>query len=400
MKADRPTSTSAFRACSPEETFARVSPHLSRLGITRVASQTGLDNVGLPVWCAYAPNAKAIVIAQGKGLTDAEARTSAVMEAIERAVATEPACEKVLTCKSALKRGKARFDTVDSLLSSAQPPLGEEEETEWVEAVDLIHGDPVWLPFDAIWFDRTVPRPRYWRSSDGLASGNLRHEARLHGLLERVERDALTLWSIEPARSRFGRRIRPDGAGLLGGARDMLDHIERAGLELALFDITTDLGIASIAALLKPRQTQFLRPLRYVDLTLGAGASLDPVVAAARAISEAVQSRMTFIGGARDDLLPEIFARPADQSSLQAFDAAPVVNCEDLPRLEARSSADGLSLLIEQLRRSNIRKLYAVDLQPAWLPVNVVKVIAPELENPEGDRRQSLGSRAISRSLR
>lgn len=365
-----------------------------------MASQTGLDNVGLPVWCAYAPNAKAIVIAQGKGLTDAEARTSAVMEAVERAVATEPACEKVLTCKSDLRRGQARLDSVDSLLSSGQQPLGDDEETAWVEAADLIHGESVWLPFDAIWFDRTVSRPRYWRSSDGLASGNTRDEARLHGLLERVERDALTLWSVAPGRTRFARRLRLDGVRKHDGVREMLDRIERAGLELALFDITTDLGIACVAALLKPKQAPHPHPLRHVDLTLGAGASLDPGVAAARAISEAVQSRMTFIGGARDDLVPEIFARPADQAHLQAFEVASSADCEDLPGHEAKSSADGLSLLIEQLRRCNIRKLYAVDLQPAWLPVNVVKVIAPELENPEGDRRQNLGSRAISRSLR
>lgn len=364
-----------------------------------MASQTGLDNVGLPVWCAYAPNAKAIVIAQGKGLTDAEARTSAVMEAVERAVATEPACEKVVTCKRALRHGKAHFDSIDSLLSSAQPPLGEDEEAAWVEAVDLILGEPVWLPFDAIWFDRTVPRPRYWRSSDGLASGNERDEARLHGLLERVERDALTLWSVAPDRSRFARRVRLDCVTLRGGIKDMLDRIERAGLELALFDITTDLGIASVAALLKPRRRQLSRSLRYVDVTLGAGTSLDPAVAAARAISEAVQSRMTFIGGARDDLVPDVFARPADESLSLAFDAAPIVGLEDLPLHHAKSAQEGLSVLIEQLTRSNIRKLYAVDLQPEWLPVNVVRVIAPELENPEGDRRQSLGSRAISRSL-
>lgn len=399
MRADQPTSTSAFRACAPEVTFQRVSPFLSRLGITRVASQTGLDSIGLPVWCAYAPNAKAIVIAQGKGLTDAEARTSAVMEAVERAVATEPACAKSVSCKSALRKGGLRFDSIDSLLSSGEQPLGDDEETEWVEAVDLISGGSVLLPFDAIWFDRTVAKPRYWRSSDGLASGNARDEARLHGLLERVERDALTLWSIEPDRTRFARRLRLDSL-VSQGAGDMVGRIERAGLELALFDITTDLGIAVVAALLMPREAQLLRPLRHVDLTLGAGASLDPFVAAARAISEAVQSRMTFIGGARDDLLPEIFERPADRSLLEAFDMEPVANIEGLPSYRSTSSAQGLSILVEHLRKRNIRKLYTVDLQPSWLPVNVIKIIAPELENPEGDRRQSLGSRAISRSLR
>ena len=84
-----------FRSCSAGETFQRVSPVLSRLGITRVAKQTSLDRIGVPVWCACTPNAKAIVIAQGKGIDDDAARTSAVMEAVERAVAASPACQIV-----------------------------------------------------------------------------------------------------------------------------------------------------------------------------------------------------------------------------------------------------------------------------------------------------------------
>ncbi len=72
---------------SPRETLSRVEPLLAGFGITRVARHTGLDDIGIPVWCAYAPNSRSIVIAQGKGLTDIDAKVSTVMEALERAVA-------------------------------------------------------------------------------------------------------------------------------------------------------------------------------------------------------------------------------------------------------------------------------------------------------------------------
>src|SRR4051812_9830923 len=81
------------RAISAEEAVARIWPHLSDLGITRVARQTGLDRVGIPCWAAFRPNSKSLAGAQGKGLTDAAACASAVMEAAEVAVAEDPAAE-------------------------------------------------------------------------------------------------------------------------------------------------------------------------------------------------------------------------------------------------------------------------------------------------------------------
>jgi ribosomal protein S12 methylthiotransferase accessory factor len=89
-------------------------------------------------------------------------------------------------------------------------PLFADERVAWVEAVDLIAGGRIWLPFDAVEFNRTRIHPRYWQSSDGLASGNNATEAILHGLLERIERDALALWTVTSGRRRFARRIDTD----------------------------------------------------------------------------------------------------------------------------------------------------------------------------------------------
>src|SRR4051812_28921774 len=56
------------RAVPPAETVARLPPHLSRLGITRVADITGLDRIGIPVFQGIRPLSRAIVVSQGKGL--------------------------------------------------------------------------------------------------------------------------------------------------------------------------------------------------------------------------------------------------------------------------------------------------------------------------------------------
>ena len=71
------------RRVPPEETLARLAPHLERMGITRVANVTGLDRVGVPVVTVVRPNARSLAVSQGKGLTLAAAKVSAIMEAVE-----------------------------------------------------------------------------------------------------------------------------------------------------------------------------------------------------------------------------------------------------------------------------------------------------------------------------
>lgn len=399
MKAEHPPfDPSSLRACGPGETFLKVQPYLSRLGITRVASQTGLDNVGIPVWCAYTPNAKAIVIAQGKGLDDEAARTSAVMEAVERAVATEPSCDILEQSLDELRRSGHSVHALDCLISVACKPIRPNEVVTWARGQRLADGSAVWVPFDAICFDRTRQHPRFWLTSDGLASGNTRDEAVLHGLLERIERDALALWAVTGSHRRFSARIDPssfDDDRVI----EMLARVEGAGLEIALFDVTTNLEVACVSALLRPRQGKDQLPIRHVDVTLGAGAAFCPQHAAARAIAEAVQSRMTFIAGARDDLVPEIYSRPADPAILQAFEVAAMRNVDDMPRLHAMNAGEALVTLRNHLAERGIDDLFHVDLAPDWLPVSVVRVLAPQLENPDGSRRLRFGNRALSRSL-
>lgn len=365
------------------------------MGITRVGRQTELDRIGIPVWCAYAPNSKAIVIAQGKGLDDASAKTSAVMEAVERSVATQPSCAQIEASKRDLA-GRHAVDCLEGLLAIGSQPVDADEHIRWVEARNLVTGGSIFVPSDAVHLDRTKIAPRFWISSDGLASGNNWHEAVLHGVLERIERDACVLWDVSDSRSRHARRINPhsiEDADVV----EMLGKISAAGFDLALFDITSDLSVASVVALLRPVGDD--SSLRYVDVTMGAGASLSPGVAAARAISEAVQSRMTFIGGARDDLIPELFSRRADPAHLRSFRVPHTVRLGDLPAMTARSTEDALAQIVARLAERGIGRLYAVELAPEWLPASVVKVFAPQLEHPDGDRRIRFGSRALSKSF-
>ena len=391
------SSSYSDRAITAEETWRRVEPLLRQHGITRLARLTGLDRIGIPVWNAVAPNARSIVINQGKGITDIDARVSAAMEALERAVAGQPQIERCDASLSGL-RSKGKFaDPLNALVAARQPDLGENETVPWVEGRNLADGAAVWLPYDAVALDRTVRSCRFWQSSDGLASGNTPEEAMFHGLLERVERDAEVLWQFRSTVIRHARCIDPASFGdpVLDA---LLARIASAGLHLRLFDMTSDIGVPCFVALLAETAALNPRSARYLHVTNGSGAHPVAIRAAIRAVTEAAQSRLTFISGARDDIDPGNFDRPLPEPIRLELLAKPGA-CLPATRSTGEGVSDLLKQLIADLARVGIDRIYAVPLTAPDMAFSVVKVVVPGLENPAGARRRPLGARAISRAL-
>ncbi|WP_050979914.1 YcaO-like family protein [Sinorhizobium sojae] len=394
----RPNAGNSYsdRVCTPEETFARVRPYLAAFGVTRVARHTGLDKVGIPVWCAYTPNSRSIVVAQGKGLTDADARISAVMEALERAVAGQPAVETVMATADELSGSGQAVDPLDALIAAGQGDLLGDETIEWVRGTDLISDGDVFVPLEAALLDRTRPS-RFWVSSDGLASGNIEDEATLHGLLERVERDAHVLWQVSGPEARHRQCIAPEALGdpALDG---LASRIHDAELDLRIFDITSDAGIPCFLALLGPRGTATAGRLRYVEVTSGCGAHPSAIRAAIRAVTEAAQSRLTYISGARDDVYSATFERPLPESTRRAFLAVPRAEA-----VQASGIAGGVDVLlrhvVDRLKSVGVERVIAVPLSRGDLPFSVVKIFVPALEHPEGERARLFGPRALSKAI-
>jgi len=106
---------------------------------------------------------------------------------------------------------------------------------------------------------------------------------------------------------------------------------------------------------------------------------------------------MTYISGARDDLFAETFTRPLAPETLALFDAQPSpAQTYPLPQ------GDAAALLVhclEKLAHAQVTPIVAVPLGDAVLPISVVKVVVPALENPEGARRHTVGTRALSRMV-
>jgi ribosomal protein S12 methylthiotransferase accessory factor len=389
-------STYSDRICGPEETWSRIEALLPRFGITRLSRLTGLDRVGIPVWNAVSPNARSIVINQGKGITDIDAKVSAAMEALERAIAGRPLVAARMATRRELEQAGEACLPLDIFVAAGKPFLSPDESLAWQAGRDIATGERIWVPHEAICLDRTERSPRFWQSSDGLASGNSETEAILHGLLERIERDADRLWRLLTRPRRLATAI--DASAFEDPVvNGLAARVKDAGLELRLFDITSDLQIPTYAALLGNVGILTKKVPLFHDATIGYGTHPAATRAAIRALTEVAQSRLTYISGARDDLFPETFSRALSPETLALFDArAGTAKSYPTPSGDAGSL---LAFCLERLSAASIRPVVAVPLTDGSVPISVVKVVVPALESPEGARRHAVGPRALSRML-
>ena len=384
------------RVRDPANTVASLRPFFPALGITRLARVTGLDRVGIPTFQAVRPNARTLAVTQGKGIDDDAARASAVMEAAEQAMAEQPFAEtRVASMEELRSRGEAFVAPTRFLRPGRRAPAGDEP-MAWLWGFDLLAGTAAWAPRDVTRLDFTEHDPAshpFWQSSDGLASGNVLLEAILHGLCERIERDASALWSFRSADQVRARCVDPTRFGdpVLS---HLAEQIADAGLHLRLFDIISDIGIPAYFAVLAeagPTGSGW----RHFDLCRGTGCHPYAVRAAIRAVTEAAQSRLTAISAARDDFLPSLYEAPL-RPDLHVFRLAEPGWIEPL-HLDTRKGL--LGLLLDHLRGRGIRSVVAVPIGGEDYSIAVAKVIVPDLEDPPESKHRQLGRRAVNAML-
>ena len=303
------------RLVPPAVTLERVRPLLPAMGITRIANVTGLDVVGVPVVMVCRPNSRGLAVAQGKGLTLDAAKASAVMESIECYHAEHVTLPLVLGSYQELRADRPLVDAF-SLPTAAGVGFRGDRTLLWVQGRNLLDGEPIWVPYDVVHTDFTyesrLGRPMFDTTSHGLASGNHPLEATSHALCELIERDATARWSASTVAVRRATRV-DTGTVDDPGCREMLDRISAAGLAVMVWDLTSDVGLPVVASVVAEDPRRAVMPLYAAS---GYGCHPRREIALLRAVSEAVQSRLTFISGSRDDLLRTDYERSRDRQVL------------------------------------------------------------------------------------
>jgi YcaO-like protein with predicted kinase domain len=310
-----------------------------RFGVTRLARITGLDRCGVEVVAAVRPRGHVLQVSQGKGRTLAQARWSALGEAVELAAAEAVEPERLVLAqgpREGWEVGPARV--------------------AWVEGARLGTGRPAWVPAQevycppagAVWLGPVSTR---WTSS-GLGFHPTRAgRAVEHAVLELYERHAVALalpqgWTEAEARRRLVRSS-PLARALAG-----------RGFAAYLFDLTV--GRLPVAGALL-----FDLEEGPVPLTAGYACRRAFAAAADAALLEAAQSRLTEIHGAREDVA--LGQREAGRALREALHGAPARRAAPAPFGGGLAAGVGAEVTLVTLARA------------PW----VVKAAAPGLSRTE-----------------
>lgn len=387
------------RVVAAEQTLARIQPLLGRAGITRVANVTGLDHVGIPVVTVCRPNARSLAVSQGKGLDLPSAKASGLMESLELYHAERPSLPLRLSSYAELRRTDPVLDVARLprlSVSRFHPDLS----LLWATGTELSSQEPRAVPFELVHANFTLPLPTgsgaFVMSTNGLASGNTLAEATSHALCEVIERDATALWFGSPAERRRERRLAPSSV-TDPACRDLLARISRAGLLIGIWETTTDVCVPSFNCTLLDSVAGFQGRLYAAG---GMGCHPNPGVALSRALTEAAQSRLTYISGSRDDATHEAYERGQDPTVLErwARELSEVPHdarsFEDIPATNHQTHAEQISWLLACLRDVGLTEAVAVDLSLPDFALPVVRVIVPGLEHAHDAPGYQPGSRA------
>jgi ribosomal protein S12 methylthiotransferase accessory factor len=404
------------RVMHPTKTFDRVWRGAHALGVTRLADITGLDRIGIPTYSAVIPRSRdGLSVTNGKGLSPIEAKVGAIMEAIERQIACQTRLPLIQGSFQELRNRLVVLDPRNSKYPLV-PDYCETREYSWVSGRDLISNEEVLVPAHVAgykWWDVSLGPIVGYGSSSGLASGNNREEAICQALCELIERDAWTLADLGAHLLPLVRRRiadpdnaenRPDDFEMfpsLEGADDEAGRLFRAaGLNPILHDITSDLGIPTIMAVVADESFAGFSMVHG-----GAGSHPDARVAVKRALTEVAQSRCVDIQGVREDLIPPGSAHNGlnlhtrrvtgiNRNLWPLGESRQPRHLEELPSAVHNDIEEDLDHLLRRMRSRGIAQVIVIDFASPDAPFAVVRVIVPDLEQAS-IQRAPVGQRAL-----
>jgi oxazoline/thiazoline synthase len=322
----------------------------------------------------------------GKGFTAVDAQVGALCEAAERysalaqgdelrvrgslaslgAAAVDPRRCQLFDERQYAERDE--WNPQHSGFNHVPEPFDPAEEIDWTPLWSLTGNRHRLLPTAMLYFDDT-PVAGVLADSNGHAAGSSLTDAALQGLLELVERDAVSLW--------WYNRTPVPGVDLsaFGDPRlvEQQDNHRGIGRELWVLDVSADLGVPVIVALSRRCDAR-----DGERILLGFGAHPDPSLAVRRAIAELNQ--MLPIDGVE----PEATADPdwirwarhgsATAPHLRPDPAVALRTPRDHPRVHRADIRDEVDALVGRMAAAGMEVLVLDQTRPD-VGVPVVKVV-------------------------
>jgi len=321
---------------------------------------------------------KGITSSSGKGLTHEACNASTFMELIERcsvfAGITENfpegyVVDKTMVLSSLSELQKKGLNALDpNLLSLSFPYYDERINWIWGEVVTEKGTSKILVPAQLVFMESNFDEPQLARdTSNGIASGNVMDEAKLHALLEVIERDGDFTMLYSPDKC-FTIAVDPKEHPI----GNILNIGKRRGIVYQFLDLTTEFGVPTYRAFVKIGG----------QILSGSGAHLDAKIAITRALGETnakIYGYLMMIAQQQND-------EKDNEKKLeisQDIHSGRVLKLEDLPNYSTGNIEEDLALTEQVLIRSGFNPTY-VDLTRKDLQVPVVRAIVPGLEIPDG----------------
>ncbi|WP_437317633.1 TOMM precursor leader peptide-binding protein [Sorangium sp. So ce385] len=385
-----------YRALSPEETYSRHRHLISPL--TGVVGSLGpLPGCEGPPRTVYQASFRVRPLhdapslddfhrtSSGKGRTPAQARASALCEAIERHCAIFQGDEpRVRARLDELGDGAVHPQLLQGISDSqyrarevtnartrdarllVPPRFDERTPIEWSPVWSLTEKRHRYVPTEYCYLNAPVRRDEQCCpfNSNGNAAGNCLEEAILQGYLELVERDAVAVWWYNRV-----QRPRVDLASFEDPFFFALEeHYRKLGWSVRVLDLTHDLEIPSFVALAEGPDGAHFYP--------GFGCHLDARVGISRALTELNQifdpslraSPLWDSSAVRDPfyLYPSPAMAPRARADYPAFEAGDILTAVE--ECVARAERVGLETMVLDQTRPDIG-------------LCVVKVVVPGLRH-------------------
>lgn len=410
-----PQTNSGIRLQSAEATFERLKHHIS--------PYTGIVNSVMPaIWHGVGPIRTYIsghnfalksdqlsflkeglrTNSSGKGWTDAQAKTSALCEALERYSGVfqgnEPQIENsfsnlgsdAVDPRSCMLYSDKQYQEREKWLARESRfqivplPFEEQQKIMWTPLWSLSDKRVRYLPTSYLYYNFPYKNDQFfcWADSNGAAAGCTLEEAILQGLLELIERDAVALW--------WYNRRQPSGVDLDSfddnHIAQMQDFYEKIGRELWVLDLTADLGVPVFVAISRRKNGP------HEDIMMGFGAHLDTRIALTRALTELNQfipallnvgadGQTQYILGDKDALKWWTTATLENQPYLLPNKLTKKLNAKDLPSFTRCSSiANHLDQAIMLVENKGL-EILVLDQTRADVGLPVVKVVVPGLRH-------------------
>ena len=372
-----------------------------RFGITRVGDLTGLDDLDLPTWFACRPNSRSLSVSQGKGLSHNQARISAIMEAIEGAVAEQPKrlVERFASTDEMLRCG---LDIVPlrSIMRVQFEDFDDKVQRGWVPGISYDTGNVVYAPYELVGIDMraNIPwdRRTFVMTSVGLAAGTTLASAILHAVYELIENDATaalemfgtTRTTFEPIEHSPGDN--PDLDGVVHRLRD-------TGATIRFGDCTSDIALPVLCAFIKWPNSKLGH--QFDRVCAGFACRHNPHEAALAALLEAAQSRITNIAGARDDIPSSVYTAQHRLFETVARTSRSLSDPFSFNNQDPDSQNQELLANALQTLQDSVGGVCIFPLDPCDSDIRVVRVLANDLETVPRTGLFRMGSRSFGRLL-